>query len=214
MKLSEMLGKAQEEIREAYEQRNDLMRAVRRTTKLAKRAIFSIHKGQLDEARKLLDEAREELAEMRAFLDERPDVAGINALGPAYQEYSEAEILLAIVSGSDIPEPDELGVPPGHFVLGLADVIGELRRRALDALKSGRLEEAEGCLELMEEIYMELISLDEAQAILSELRRKCDIARRLIEATRGDISMEARRRSLEEALERLEGLLRGLGGGA
>ena len=212
--MSEMLGKAQEEIREAYEQRNDLMRAVRRTTKLAKRAIFSIHKGQLDEARKLLDEAREELAEMRAFLDERPDVAGINALGPAYQEYSEAEILLAIVSGSDIPEPDELGVPPGHFVLGLADVIGELRRRALDALKSGRLEEAEGCLELMEEIYMELISLDEAQAILSELRRKCDIARRLIEATRGDISMEARRRSLEEALERLEGLLRGLGGGA
>jgi len=214
MKLSEMLGKAQEEIREAYEQRNDLMRAVRRTTKLAKRAIFSIHKGQLDEARKLLDEAREELAEMRAFLDERPDVAGINALGPAYQEYSEAEILLAIVSGSDIPKPDELGVPPGHFVLGLADVIGELRRRALDALKSGRLEEAEGCLELMEEIYMELISLDEAQAILSELRRKCDIARRLIEATRGDISMEARRRSLEEALERLEGLLRELGGGA
>ena len=212
--MSEMLGKAQEEIREAYEQRNDLMRAVRRTTKLAKRAIFSIHKGQLDEARKLLDEAREELAEMRAFLDERPDVAGINALGPAYQEYSEAEILLAIVSGSDIPKPDELGVPPGHFVLGLADVIGELRRRALDALKSGRLEEAEGCLELMEEIYMELISLDEAQAILSELRRKCDIARRLIEATRGDISMEARRRSLEEALERLEGLLRGLGGGA
>ena len=212
--MSEMLGKAQEEIREAYEQRNDLMRAVRRTTKLAKRAIFSIHKGQLDEARKLLDEAREELAEMRAFLDERPDVAGINALGPAYQEYSEAEILLAIVSGSDIPKPDELGVPPGHFVLGLADVIGELRRRALDALKSGRLEEAEGCLELMEEIYMELISLDEAQAILSELRRKCDIARRLIEATRGDISMEARRRSLEEALERLEGLLRELGGGA
>jgi len=214
MKLSEVLGRAQEEIREAYEQKNELMRAVRRTTKLAKRAIFSIHKGELDEARKLLDEAKKELAEMRAFLNARPGVASINVLGPAFQEYSEAEVLLAIVSGSDIPGPDELGVPPSDFLLGLADVVGELRRRALDALKSGRFREAEACLELMEEIYMELISLDEAQAILSELRRKCDIARRLIEATRGDISVEARRLSLEKALGRLEGLLKKLGGEA
>jgi len=213
MRLSELLSRAQEAIREAYEQKNELMRGVRRTTKLAKRAIFSIHKGELEEARRILDEAREELVKMRAFLNERPDVAGINVLGPAYQEYSEAEILLALVSGSEIPGPDELDVPPGHYVLGLADVIGELRRRALEALKSGRFEGAESCLELMEEIYMELISLDEAQAVLPELRRKCDIARRLIEATRGDISVEARRRSLEEALGRLEGLLRKLGGG-
>jgi len=213
MRLSELLSRAQEAIREAYEQKNELMRGVRRTTKLAKRAIFSIHKGELEEARRMLDEAREELVKMRAFLNERPDVAGINVLGPAYQEYSEAEILLALVSGSEIPGPDELDVPPGHYVLGLADVIGELRRRALEALKSGRFEGAESCLELMEEIYMELISLDEAQAVLPELRRKCDIARRLIEATRGDISVEARRRSLEEALGRLEGLLRKLGGG-
>ncbi len=211
--MSELLSRAQEAIREAYEQKNELMRGVRRTTKLAKRAIFSIHKGELEEARRMLDEAREELVKMRAFLNERPDVAGINVLGPAYQEYSEAEILLALVSGSEIPGPDELDVPPGHYVLGLADVIGELRRRALEALKSGRFEGAESCLELMEEIYMELISLDEAQAVLPELRRKCDIARRLIEATRGDISVEARRRSLEEALGRLEGLLRKLGGG-
>ena len=211
--MSELLSRAQEAIREAYEQKNELMRGVRRTTKLAKRAIFSIHKGELEEARRILDEAREELVKMRAFLNERPDVAGINVLGPAYQEYSEAEILLALVSGSEIPGPDELDVPPGHYVLGLADVIGELRRRALEALKSGRFEGAESCLELMEEIYMELISLDEAQAVLPELRRKCDIARRLIEATRGDISVEARRRSLEEALGRLEGLLRKLGGG-
>ena len=212
MELSELLGKAQEEVREAYEQKNELMRGVRRTTKLAKRAIFSIHKGQLDEAKRLLDEAKKDLAEMRAFLEKKPGVAGINLLGPAYQEYSEAEIFLAMVSGSDIPSPDELNVPSSDFLLGLADVIGELRRRALDALKNGRFEEAESCLELMEEIYMELISLDEAQAILSELRRKCDIARRLIEATRGDISVEARRRSLEMALERLEDLLKGLGG--
>jgi len=212
MSLSELLAEAQERIRDAYEQRDQVLKAMRRVTKVAKRAIFAVHKGELQKARGMLDEAREELMRLKAFLMERPEIAGLGILGPAFQEYSEAEAFLALVSGSKVPSPDELGVPPDQFVLGLADVIGELRRRALDALKEGRLPDAEACLELMEELYMELISLDEAQAILSDLRHKCDIARRIIEATRGDITVEARRMALEKALSRLEGLLRRSGG--
>ncbi|RLI13530.1 hypothetical protein DRO33_01215, partial [Candidatus Bathyarchaeota archaeon] len=173
----------------------------------AKRAIFAIHKGELDKARELLDQARKELGELRELLLSRPDVASLSILNPAYQEYSEAELLLAFVSGSEPPGPEELGVPPDQYLLGLADVIGELRRRALEALRGGRLEDAERSLELMEDIYMELISLDEAQAILSELRRKCDVGRRLIEATRGDIALEARRLALEKAMRELEAAL-------
>jgi predicted translin family RNA/ssDNA-binding protein len=36
------------------------------------------------------------------------------------------------------------------------------------------------------------------------LRRKCDIARRIIETTRGDVTQEARRKSLENYLKRFE----------
>jgi len=207
-KLSSVLSKAEGAIKEAYELRSEVQKNSRRITKLAKRAIFAIHKGDLSEARQLLDRAREELGELRAFLLSRPEVASLSMLGPAYQEYAEAELLLSLVSGSEPPSPSELGVPPDQYLLGLADVIGELRRRALEALKEGRLEEAERCLGQMEAIYMELISLDEAQAILSELRRKCDVGRRLIEATRGDIALEARRLALEKAMRGLEELLR------
>ncbi|HDJ26018.1 MAG TPA: haloacid dehalogenase, partial [Candidatus Bathyarchaeota archaeon] len=183
-------------------------KASRRITKLAKRAIFAIHKGELDEARELLKKAGEELRQLRSFLLDRPEVASLGMLNPAYQEYAEAELLLAFVAGSEPPGPSEIGAPPDQYLLGLADVIGELRRRALEALKAGELEEAERSLGLMEFIYMELVSLDEAQAVLSELRRKCDVARRLIEATRGDIALETRRLALEKAMKELEGLLR------
>ena len=203
MELSEVLARAQAKVVEAYELRTDVQKAARRLIKKAKRAIFAAHKGQVEEARSLLGEARAELAKLRAFLLQRPDVAGLGILNPAYQELAEAEIFTALVSGAQPPTPEELQVPYDQYLLALGDVIGEMRRRALEALKAGRLEEAEGHLALMEELYMKLISLDEAQAILSELRHKCDVARRLIEATRSEIALEARRESLRKALEEL-----------
>ncbi len=215
MKLSDVLARAQEKVREAYELRTEVQKASRRVIKLAKRAIFAAHRRELTEARELLAEARSELVKLRELLMERPDVAGLGILNPAYQELAEAEVFSALMAGSEPPAPEDIGIPHDQYLLGLADVIGELRRQALEAMRDGKLADAERFLSLMEEIYMELISLDEAQAILSELRHKCDIGRRLIEATRGEIAVEARRAALREALARLEeALARGSSAGS
>jgi translin len=56
----------------------------------------------------------------------------------------------------------------------------------------------------MDEIFIELMALDEAYMLVPGLRRKSDIARRIIEATRGDITQEVRRKSLEDYLKRFE----------
>jgi predicted translin family RNA/ssDNA-binding protein len=40
------------------------------------------------------------------------------------------------------------------------------------------------------------------------LRRKCDVARKLIEITRGDVTQEIRRSMLEEHLKQVEKSLR------
>jgi translin len=56
----------------------------------------------------------------------------------------------------------------------------------------------------MDEIYVELMALDEAYMLVPGLRRKSDVARRIIEATRGDITQEVRRKSLEDYLRRFE----------
>jgi len=56
----------------------------------------------------------------------------------------------------------------------------------------------------MESIYSELVSLGSVYHVASNLRRKCDIARRLIEETRGDVTLEARRDVLKRSLDDLE----------
>jgi len=100
-------------------------------------------------------------------------------------------------------------VPSVDYVLGLADVVGEYRRLALDALREGDVKKGEKCLETMDEIYIELTAMDEAYMLVPGLRRKCDIARKIIETTRGDITQEIRRKSLEDYLKRFEKLQKG-----
>jgi predicted translin family RNA/ssDNA-binding protein len=60
----------------------------------------------------------------------------------------------------------------------------------------------------METVYAELMNLDEIHILVSGLRRKCDVARRVIEATRGDVTLEVRRSHLETSIRNLEKTLK------
>ena len=122
----------------------------------------------------------------------------------ALQEYSEANIFLGLIEESRFVTSKEINVPSVDYVLGLADVVGEYRRLALDALREGDAEKGEKCLKTMDEIYIELMALDEAYMLVPGLRRKCDVARRIIESTRGDVTQEVRRKALENYLKRFE----------
>ncbi len=50
----------------------------------------------------------------------------------------------------------------------------------------------------MDQVFIQLLALDEAYMLVPGLRHKSDIARRIIESTRGDITLEVRRKSLED----------------
>ena len=56
----------------------------------------------------------------------------------------------------------------------------------------------------MDQVFIQLLALDEAYMLVPGLRHKSDIARRIIETTRGDITVEVRRKSLEDYLKKLE----------
>jgi translin len=74
------------------------------------------------------------------------------------------------------------------YLTGLADVVGELRRAVLDVLRSENVEHAETYLHHMESIFESLVALDYPNALVPDLRRKCDVARSLVEKTRGDVT--------------------------
>jgi translin len=54
----------------------------------------------------------------------------------------------------------------------------------------------------MEELYGLLVSIDFPDAITGNLRRSTDVARSLIEKTRGDVTTAIGQRDLREALDR------------
>ncbi len=177
---------------------------MRKVTSLSKRAILLTHQKRIGEAKEHLENAKRLIAGLEESAKEHPEIVYGGMFSAALQEYSEANIFVNLTEENRFVTPKELNVPPVDYVLGLADVIGEYRRLALDALREGNVKLGERCLATMDEVFIELLDLDEAYMLVPGLRRKSDVARRIIEATRGDITQEVRRKSLEDYLRRFE----------
>lgn len=208
MSLKTLLRKIQEELQKREKVHDEVQRDMRRATRLSKQAILFTHQARFKEAKKLLQEATELFGKLHTVAETYQDMLYSGLVNAAHQEYAEAQTLLALVEESRFVSPEEINVPSIDYVLGLADVIGELRRRALDLLRVGEVKIAEECLHLMEDIYVELMAMDEAYMLVPGLRRKSDVARHLIETTRGDITIETRRTSLEKCMKDLEKLVK------
>lgn len=117
------------------------------------------------------------------------------------QEYTELVAFHAIINNKDIPTPSEMKINPLNFALGLADVIGELRRYALDNIRNDNIEGLNNILESMDEIYTYLFSIDYPVGITKDLRHKVDVARNIIEKTRGDVSLAIQMNDLKKCFE-------------
>ncbi len=202
--LKTMLREVKRELTQKEKVRKDAQESMRKTTSLSKQAILLSHQKRFEEARKQIEKAKELITRLRELSKEYPAIIYGGMFSAALQEYAEANIFVKLIEESRFVTPAEIGVPPVDYVLGLADVIGEYRRLALDALREGDVKKGEKCLETMDEINIELMALDEAYMLVPGLRRKCDIARRIIETTRGDITQEVRRKSLEDHLQHFE----------
>jgi translin len=202
--LKTILKEAKKELTQKDEARENAQQSMRKATSLSKQAILLIHRKKHKEAKKLIENSKEIISRLQALAKEYPAIIYSGMFSAALQEYAEANIFLGLIQNSRFVTPKEINVPSVDYVLGLADVVGEYRRLTLDALREGNAEKGEECLKTMDEIYIELMAMDEAYMLVPGLRRKCDIARRIIESTRGDVTQEVRRKSLENYLKQFE----------
>ena len=202
--LKTILREVKKELVQKNKMRENAQESMRKVTSLSKQAILLIHQKRLEEAKKLVESSKEAISRLQGLAKEYPQIIYSGMFSAALQEYSEANIFLGLIEESRFVTSREINVPSVDYVLGLADVVGEYRRLALDALREGDAEKGEKCLKTMDEIYIELMALDEAYMLVPGLRRKCDVARRIIESTRGDVTQEVRRKALENYLKRFE----------
>lgn len=200
--MKEILGRmrkhfdAQEEIREKA---LDLSRQVIRASA---RAIAAMHRDDNATAKKMREEARVGLVKLENVVKPDPVWMESGTVQSAQQEYCEAKLLEGLLKRGRLSTPDELKIPYEPYLAAMADVSGELRRRALDMIRADRVAEAERALKTMEEIHEFLMSFDYPDAILPGTRRRQDMVRGVLEKTRGDLTIALRHQKLERALER------------
>lgn len=193
-----------EQIRKSFDARtaarDQALSQARQLTRACSLAIRAVHRGDTEAMHAQLREARQIAEGLRASLASHPDLYYAGYTQDALKEYVEANVTCALIRNEALHTPDELVVEPATYLNGLAEVVGELRRRTLDILRHGYSEEAERLLGCMDEIYSTLVTMDYPDAITNGLRRQTDLARGIIEKTRGDITFSLRGEHLEQAI--------------
>jgi len=184
--------------------REEAFQACRAATRSCSAAIKSIHRCQLEEAEKFTSNANHILSKARELLKDHPDVRHAGFFDDAEVEYAEARNVYAIIVKHEILMPDEIGVDLINYLSALGDVTGELRRHVLDLIRSGKPQDGEFYLETMEEIFYLLMLFDYPEAVTRGLRRKSDLARSMIERTRGDLTNAIEMGRVEASLRRFE----------
>ncbi len=183
--------------------RDQALAQARMLTRFCSQAIRAVHRDDIVTMNEQLDEAKALADTLRQALAPHPDLYYAGYTQDALKEYVEANVTCALILNRPFPGPVELGVEPNTYLNGLAEAVGELRRRCLDILRHGYSAEAERLLTLMDDIYAVLVTMDYPDAITNGLRRQTDIARSIIEKTRGDITFSLRGEHLENALAQL-----------
>ena len=202
------LERIADQIREDFETRNGVRdRVLHRTRELIRicgNAIRASHRDEWTEARELLGEADTLAQSILNVLEPYPDLRHAGYTRDAMKELVEAHATLALVEGTEVPDPEALNVTFPSYLNGLCEAASELRRRSLDEMRRGDLAEAERLLGIMDGVYDVVNTFDFPNAITGGLRHRVDQLRGVLERTRGDLTSSLRQDRLIRALREFE----------
>jgi translin len=189
--------------------RDQALTEARQLTRCCSLAIRAVHRNDQAIMEGFLNEARGLASKLRDDLKDYPSLYYAGYTQDALKEFVEASVTCALILNEPLPTHEELRVMETTYLNGLAEVPGELRRRILDILRSGYSEEVERLLGFMDEIYSVLVTMDYPDAITNSLRRQTDLARGIIEKTRGDVTVSLQGQHLTSAIRQLSAQLNG-----
>ena len=176
----------------------------REVVRFSANAIRAGHRGDFNDARDLIGKGAARLQDADHIRNSSPVIFNAGFMNDARKEFTEANVTLAVISGADIPTISDLKVDAAAYINGMAEVIGELRRYILDALRRNEVDGCQEFMDIMDEMYGVLITIDFPEGVTSGLRHNTDAMRGVLERTRGDLTMALRQHSLEARLAEWE----------
>jgi len=204
-RLTENLDAIADRIRAAFSAQDGARERVlplcREVIRYCSNAIRALHRQEMDDSQRMLGEARTLLQEADRIVADGGELARAGFVLDAQKEYAEGSITFALVNGKQPPTPEEFGVDPAAYLLGMGEAVGELRRYLLDSMRKGDLSRGEELLTAMDDIYNVLVTVDFPDAITHGLRRITDMVRGVLEKTRSDLTVTLVQKGLEDRLK-------------
>ena len=204
IRLEEIGVQANSNLKTIHVAREEALTVSRELIRNAANSIRATHRADYKEAHILITKVRNLASRFDLIRDAYPSVYYGGYVEDALKEYAEASIALAIAEQTVIPGPEDLGINAAPYLNGLAEVIGELRRAILDGLRKDEFTRCEELLETMDDIYTILVTIDYPDAVTRGLRRSTDVARSILERTRGDLTLSIRQHKLESMLSEVQ----------
>lgn len=202
--LDEVVDALEADLDAKHEARERAKAAVQDLNRRSREAVQALHRGE--DVGADLQEALETARRLADELSDHPDLLESGLVRNAHQELTEAVCLDRVLRDAPLPGPDELPVSTRGYLLGLGDLVGELRRLALDALGEGDVDAARSHLERMEVLHDALMRFDYPSGLVN-VRGKQDTARTLLDRTRGQVATTLEQRRLAERLDALDARL-------
>ncbi|MCY3410870.1 MAG: hypothetical protein INQ03_04450 [Candidatus Heimdallarchaeota archaeon] len=183
--LPEILNTVVEELDSLDIERENIISKTRELNRLSGRGIALLVKNQ--DAKSMLMDCRRVYLEIYEKMSSMAAITSWNITNSGVEEYAEFEILYSILTERTIPSPKKLQIPTWMWLPALGDVTGELRRVILNNLLIDQFELGLELLQIMQEIFHELRGLNFSKSLVSNLRKKIDVARITMERTESDI---------------------------
>lgn len=199
--LNDRIDKALKELRKKEDEKRKVTQLGDEIIKISREVISSIHQKELKLASKEVVELKEKI---RVFhqVTSASSLADWGYVTQVYQEYFEALTLFLLITKETRDISRDLNIVPSlSILLGLSDLIGELRREVVSNLMEQKVEEAKALLDVMLKIYNNLQKTPLPDSVAPGLRRKIDVNRNTIEASISDIYQEVRSLRLQKKLD-------------
>ena len=171
-----------------------------------RKGIQQLHQNKLDDANNFIKQALTKLTKLYSETKDHPDIFHAGFVENAAQEIVEIHCLYNIMKGENLPDPDTIQTTYSAYLLGLCDVVGELRRGALDFMLEGNIAKANEYLGYMDKIYDAIMSFDYPSALVP-IKKKQDMVRGLIEKTRGELVVSNCERRIQDKTHEFHGIL-------
>lgn len=204
--LDKIVNKIEKKIDGKDKVREQALRFSRDIIISCRKAIQSVHQNKIKDAKNNIKKASSNLKALYDITKPHPELFHAGFVENAAQELVEANCFYNIITGKELPDPDEMQTTYSSYLMGLCDLVGELRRTALDSIRKGESKKADEYLNLMEEIYDVIIRFDYPSGLIP-IKKKQDMVRSLIERTRGELAVASCERRIEYRTSEFRGML-------